>query len=133
MDACKKQDLRLSNKLLSEGANADFVCDEYGMGKRWGERAKYTPLHYAILYLPHPSTIQQEENWKQLIQTLVKNGANPNETMIRIDRRGSRTEKTSAALTTSAAFLFATIPLPDAELLSSFLEEGVDPNALKRS
>ena len=77
MEACRKQDIQLVNKLLSEGAQANFVYDEEGT---WGAREKYSPIHEAILGLQHSPSIKQQEDWKQLIQTLLKNGANPNHT-----------------------------------------------------
>ena len=119
IEACRKQDLHLVKKLLSDGAQADFVYDKEGT---WGAREKYSPIHCAILGLPISATIKQQEDWKELIQTLLKNGTNPNETKVDQDWRGCCSENTAIEL------WFSRMPLPDVDLLSSFLESGLDPN-----
>ena len=73
VEACKKQDLSLVKKLISEGAQANFVHKEDGT---WGAYEKYSVLHVAIncLEINENTTSKQKEIWREVIKVLLKNG-----------------------------------------------------------
>ena len=121
IEACKKQDLPLVKKLISEGARPNFVHKEDGV---WGAYEKYSVLHVAITSLTTNKTItsKQKEVWKEIILLLLKSGANPNETKARYDWRGCGSENTAFELLCSCT------KSPDPELLSSFLDSGLNPD-----
>ena len=119
IDACSKQDSFIVQKLLSEGAQADFLLKKDGT---WGAYEQYSALHLAILGLPDSATTEQEAIWKEIIQILLKNGANPNATKESYDWRGCGGKQTAFQL------LSCRTRSPDAQLLAAFLEAGLSPN-----
>ena len=121
VEACEKQDLSLVKKLISEGAQANFVHKKDGT---WGAYEKYSVLHVAINSLPtdENTTSKQKEDWREIIKVLLKNGANPNETKASYDWRGCGSENTTFEL------LCYQTERPDPDLLSSFLESGLNPD-----
>ena len=78
-------------------------------------------LHVAItsLYTNENTTTKQIEVWKEIIQLLLKNGANPNETKCSYDWRGCGSENTAFEL------LCYKTGTPDPEILTSFLKSGL--------
>ena len=119
IDACSKQDSFIVQKLLSEGAQADFLLKKDGT---WGAYEQYSALHLAILGLPDSATTEQEAIWKEIIQILLKNGANPNATKESYDWRGCGGKQTAFQL------LSCRTRSPDAQLLVAFLEAGLSPD-----
>ena len=121
IEACKKQELAEVQKLILEGANANFVHREDGT---WGAYDKYSVLHVAITSLSTNENIsgKQKEVWKEIIRILLKNGANPNETKAHYDWRGCGSENTAFEL------LSHRMESPDPELLASFLDSGLNPD-----
>lgn len=133
VEACKQQDLSLVKKLISKGAHANFVHREEGV---WGAYEKYSVLHIAItslsiedkrsffrkFFVKQRSKEHKENVWRDIIHVLIKNGANTNETKASYDWRGSGNEKTAFELVCTQT------KGPDADLLSSFLESGMNPD-----
>ena len=108
--------------MISEGARPNYVHKEDGV---WGANQKYSVLHVAITShddTHEDATSKQKEVWKEIIQLLLKNGANPNETKASYDWRGCGSESTAFEL------LCCRTKSPDPELLSSFLESGLNPD-----
>ena len=119
-EACSNQNLCLIKKLLSDGADASLVYKEDGT---WGAYEKYSVLHLAIKSLPRPKpSEEQKETWKEIILALLRNGANPNETKESYDWRGCGSKRTAFEV-----LKYVSNP-PSAQLLSAFLESGLDPN-----